>query len=793
MNGMGGQDFNQAYSFFDALSGGHAATTIFDFRAIHDTRKDIPALINRCTVQDAWSWIVGLNDQGYGIFAVIAAMDGSGLHLQNVHYLRAHYVDLDEGDAKQQYERTLTAWPAPSFAVQSSPDKFHVYWPCQPYQGNDRFELVQRKLRQTFNGDRTIIDATRVMRVPGTIHAKDPSQPHLVTCWALAGFGQPTTVEQLEQALAAVNVIDGGIGTRHELGDPELAAPSIAWLDRALELADPNAMDRYEWIAITAAVKQSGWSLTDPDTLFAKWSKWCERYTENNPGENAKQWNSIRNSELGWQSLLTRVPTLRAAITFGGVQHSVPGEAQPAVPPMPVDGVSGLPAVNAAPPMPEPQPLDCSGEYLTHLEQQQWFKGCIFITNIGTMLTKYGRFLNATQFNVEYGGKKFIIDTTGKMVNEPWQAATRSTMWTVPKVDHIRFVPANEYGTILTDDLGRTGVNTYRPAIVPRMAGDASPFLNHIAALLPTPGDQRVLLDYLAHNAKYPGHKIPWAPVIQSAEGAGKGVLKLVMSHVMGRSYTYFPKAKDLSDSGAKFNAWMRNKLFILADEIKVDDRADLIEVLKPMISEEVIEVQGKGHDQELEDNFSNWLFFSNWKNAIPVNKNGRRFCIFFSPIQTLDDLLARGMNDYYFKCLYDWLNGDGAAIVADYLLNYPIERGAIPMRAPDTSSTAAAVDLSRGPIERMIGEAVEDGIPGFRGGWISATAVINRVKATNAVRGGNVSGQMVATILEGMGYTGLGRSPRPFFQEDRETRPYLFYMGAGGDVNAYGRAQGWE
>jgi hypothetical protein len=789
------QDYQQTYAFFDALCGGQAATTVFDLRAIHDTRKDIPALVNRCTLPDAWAWITGLNDQGYGIFAVIAALDGYGRELANVHYIRAHYVDLDEGDAQQQYERTLQAWPSPSFAVQSSPGKFHVYWPCQPYQGNDRFELIQRKLRQTFNGDRTIIDATRVMRVPGTLHQKDPTQPHLVTCWALPAFGQVTTVEQLEQALASVNVIDGGTGERHDLGDPELAAPSLGWLTRAFELADPNEMDRYEWIAITAAVKQAGWSLTDPDTLFRMWSDWCARYTDNDVGENLKQWNSIRNSELGWQSLLSRVPTLRAAFVLGGAQHSAPDQAAP---PMPApDGV--VPPVAPAPPMPEPQPLDCSGEYLTHLEQKEWFKGCIFVVNLDKMLTGDGRFLGSTAFNVKFGGKKFIIDTNGKMVNEAWQAATRSTMWTVPKVDHIRFVPASPYGTILTDDLGRTGVNTYRPVNVPRMAGDASPFLRHIAALLPDPRDQKVLLDYLAHNAKYPGHKIPWAPVIQSAEGAGKGVLKLIMSHVMGRSYTYFPKAKDLSDSGAKFNAWMRNKLFILADEIKVDDRADLIEVLKPMISEEIIEVQGKGRDQELEDNFSNWLFFSNWKNAIPVNKNGRRFSIFFSPIQTAQDLLDRGMDDYYFKCLYDWLKGEGnyplgAAVVADYLLNYPIERGVIPMRAPDTSSMSEAVDLSRGPIERMIAEAVEDQLPGFRGGWVSATAVINRVKLTNAVRGGNVGGQMVATVLEAMGYTARGRAPRPYFQEDREARPYLFYLGGGAaDVNAYGRVQGWE
>lgn len=778
-------DYNQAFAYVAAIAD-DPATAVIDLRAIHDTNKTVPALVNRSTLADAWGWITTLNAQGYGIFAVVAALDGQGRELANVAWLRANYVDLDAGDAQQQYEQACKAWPSPTFAVNSSPGKFHVYWCTQPYVGNERFELLQRKLRQTFNGDRSIIDATRVMRLPGTYHLKDPSAPHLVTCHALAGYGQPTTVETLESALASVNVIDGGVGTRHELGDPELAAPDVTWLERALELSDPNALDRYEWIALTAAWKQAGWSLLDPDTLYQRWLRWCSQYSADDPGENKKQWDSVRNSELGWPSLLARVPSLRASLLLGGQVHSVPTVAA-------VTPGAALAVPSDAPPMPEAQPLDCSGEFLTHLEQQTWFKGCIFVVNLGAMLAPNGRFLNANQFNAAYGGKRFIIASTGKDTNEPWAAATRSTLWQVPKVDHIRFVPDQPHHAIITDELGRAGVNVYKPIATPMMVGDATPFLNHVAALLPDVVDQRILFEYMAHNIKYPGHKIPWAPVIQSAEGAGKGVIKKIMRHAMGKPYVYYPSAPELAKSGAQFNAWLRNRLFILVDEIKVDERRELIEVLKPLISEEEAEVQPKGVDQELHDNFSNWLFFTNWKDAVPVSRNSRRFAIFYSPLQTVADLLARGMNDAYFNTLYAWLAADGAAIVTDWLMRYPIERGAIPMRAPATTSSAAAQDMSRGPIERVVAEAVEDGLPGFRSGWVSATAVMNRVKALGAVRGGSVAPHTVGAALEAMGYVSCGRAPRPYFQEDRETRSHLYHYGAVGDVGAYGRLQGWE
>ena len=325
------QDFNAAYSFVQALTN-DADNAILDWRAIHDTNKEVPALPRRGTLLQVWQELCHWNTQGYGIFCTIAAMDGAGRHLSNVQYIRAHYIDLDNISAEVNYQRAVGSNPAPAFAVQSSAGKYHVYWPVAPYNDNDRFSTVQRKLRQVFDGDKAVVDAARVLRVPGTYNCKY-GQPQLVTVWALPGYGQPTRVEALESALAGVQVIDGGAGERHDLGDPELAAPSLAWLERALTLTDPNNMDRGEWISFTAAIKQAGWTLTDPDTLYSIWSKWCERYAHNDIGENQKQWNSIRNTELGWPSITRRVPTLILDTGYKPVPPGQQAQAAPAAPP----------------------------------------------------------------------------------------------------------------------------------------------------------------------------------------------------------------------------------------------------------------------------------------------------------------------------------------------------------------------------------------------------------------------------------------------------------------------------
>lgn len=774
------QNYQSAFAYIAALTQCDPNTVICDFRALHDTNKGAAGIKRRGTLPQLWNELVSWNNSGYGIFININEMDGGERHeIVNVKAIRCQAIDLDNLSADQSYKQATEFNPPPSFAVQSSPGKYHVYWTTQYHNNIDGFTLLQRKLRTLFDGDRKVIDPSRVLRVPGFYHLKNPQQPHLITCWALAGYGQALHPSILEAALANINVIDGN-GGRHQLGDPSLQAPGLDWCIRALQECDPNNLDRGEWISFTSAFKQAAWNFAPEQHLLDLWLKWCERYNGNDVAENIKNWNSIRNTEVGWPSIERRNPNLHAMRLFGERQQEYQQQVQqvqssPDAPPMPQQSQE----------MPIPD-----SEFLTDQEQRAYFNGCVLITRMGEVLTPSGRFMNATKFNAAYGGKKFIIDSAGKTTNEPWQAATRSTLWTLPQADHIRFLPSKPSGEMIKDALGRIGVNTYKPANIDSRAGDISPFMRHMEIILPYEIDRQILFSYLAHNVKYPGHKIPWAPLIQSVEGIGKGVIKRLMMNALGSPYVYFPKAQDLIESGSKFNAWMRSKLFILVDEIKVDERRDMIEILKPMISEEQIEVQSKGVDQDIEDNFSNWMFYSNYKDAIPVSKNSRRFAIFYSQIQNADDLERFGLTEQYFNTLFNWMENGGNAHVTNWLQQYPIERGSIPMRAPMTTSTAEAVRQSRGPVEVAILEAIEDGLPGFRGGWISSLAVANRLRGTSVK---HVSPKTLGAILEALGYHAIGRAPRPYFAESKDHRADLYSVDRNARVEWFGQMQGYE
>ncbi|MTH64729.1 DUF5906 domain-containing protein [Paracoccus shanxieyensis] len=758
-----------------------------------------------------WNEACNFNANGYGIFATVNEMDGFGYGvdgrplengvktdtLEHVASIRAQVVDLDNLNAPQNSQRALQHPMPPQFYVQTSPNKFHVYWTVTTYRDNEWFKTVQRKLRQFYEGDPAVIDATRVLRVPGFYHRK--GAPHLVTCYQAPGYGHRCDPGQLAATLAHITAIDDSTtGTRHKLGDPTLAAPSADWLWHALDTMPIDGMSHPEFIAFTAAYKQAGWNVAEPDMLRERWLAWCERFGNDSKGRdyNLKHWDSITDTEIGWKGLLRQNPSLNGAYLFHGAQ-AVPVRPLPpqpgSVPPQPVPVVpspqSG--SGNAVSPWEAgAHPLNSQyGAILTADECKSWFAGCAFISSTGYMFTPFGT-MNQTAFNAKYGGKRFVINPTGAPSDEPWKAATRSVFWTVPKIDYPRFNPNENFGMITEDELGRMAINIYRPAKIATMKGDPSPFLKHLSLVLPDANDQRILVEYLAHNAKYPGHKIPWALLIQSAEGVGKGVFKLIMQHVIGHSYTYFPNAKLLNDSGAKFNGWMDQKLFFVADEIRTDEKRDMVEVLKPIVSEREIELQGKGKDQVQADNPGNWLFFSNHKDAIPINDNSRRFAVFYSAIQSVSDIEARGMNDDYFRALFGWLDADGARaglkIVADYLMNYRIERGGLPMRAPRTSSHAEAVTAGLGPIASAIMDAIEAEAPGFRGGWINRDMVRDMLKRDYSTQA------ITKAITDDLGGKLIGRHSTPIIQE-RGYTPRLFRLGEWRSLQHYMADQGYH
>lgn len=373
-------------------------------------------------------------------------------------------------------------------------------------------------------------------------------------------------------------------------------------------------------------------------------------------------------------------------------------------------------------------------QFLGLEQQQQYFAGCVYVLKQHVVRTPAGALLKPEQFKAFYGGYSFAMDARNvRTVRNAWEAFVENQGLRWPRVDDLAFRPDLAPGAIL-EDQGQTFVNSWIPIDVPRHPGDAGPFLRHMEKLLPNAHDRELLLCYMAAIVQHKGVKFQWCPLVQGVPGNGKTLLSRCVAEAIGQRYVHFPKASEIAD---KFNDWLYGKIFIAVEDIYVPDSArEVLEELKPMITGERQEIQGKGKDKETRSICCNLMLNSNIKNAIHKTRNDRRFAPFFTAQQTPEDLQRDGMTSTYFSDLYSWLRGDGRyagqpsgyAIVTDLLHTYPIPAAMNPaalcQTAPITSSTDEAIQAGAGRIEQEVIEAIECGLPGFCGGWVSSMAL---------------------------------------------------------------------
>jgi hypothetical protein len=118
---------------------------------------------------DVWPELVDWNRQGAGVFLTVNEMKGCGTPrtTENTARVRALFVDLDGAPIEP-----VLAWDRkPSFVIESSRSKFHAYWIVDDVP-LDAFEHVQRQLATKFNGDKSVHDLPRVLRLAGSVHSK---------------------------------------------------------------------------------------------------------------------------------------------------------------------------------------------------------------------------------------------------------------------------------------------------------------------------------------------------------------------------------------------------------------------------------------------------------------------------------------------------------------------------------------------------------------------------------------------------------------------------------------------
>lgn len=340
------------------------------------------------------------------------------------------------------------------------------------------------------------------------------------------------------------------------------------------------------------------------------------------------------------------------------------------------------------------------------------------------------------------------------------QSATTYSNDVIECVNNAMYVP--KFGDIFTHE-DVSYINTYTKSRLKRVKQGSTDIVErvkgHIAHLLVNDDEQQLVINYLAHNVQYPGEKIQWAMVLQGVQGDGKSFLSEMMQHVLGFNNVRQMNVQTLESS---FSGWAVGQCMTFIEELKLDNfrKYEVLNNLKPYITNPSIEVVKKGKDPQVVINTTNYFALTNFKDAIPIDDNDRRYCILFSQWQDSAKLCEfMRKHPTYYPDLYAAMR-ENAGEILDWLLSHNISDSFKEMkRAPETSAKSTMRNLSKSEAYLIVEDALaEFAGPEINDYAINVTELVKQV--TNCFTGGYEDfpkTRALKNVLTDMGYHHVG------------------------------------
>ena len=379
-------------------------------------------------------------------------------------------------------------------------------------------------------------------------------------------------------------------------------------------------------------------------------------------------------------------------------------------------GVLGL----AKPGLPAVKKMLQPKQHSSNREQPEWLKGWCYVTDWDKFYrSATGEKLTHQGFRAKYNRKCSVFTApNGHQIQADTVALE---IYPVPVVVRDIYFPGKD--AFLTIN-GVRHVNSYRPNLVPladdRLNAEGRRAVElvrkHILAICN--GREEVanhLLDWVAHNVQYPGKKIRHSPIIQGVEGDGKTMLGTLLAATMGGA-----NVKDVSPTvivGSNFTAWAEGACVRVLEELRLQghSRFDILNSVKPYITNDAISVHPKGVDPYDIPNVTNYLALTNFKDALPLNDTDRRWMVIFTPWHSIAEFekVVGCNNDAYFARLHQALFEHTGAL-RRWLLDRDLSAFNCNGRAPETEEKRIMVSFGVSDEVSIAKELIEKGGYGF-------------------------------------------------------------------------------
>lgn len=337
-------------------------------------------------------------------------------------------------------------------------------------------------------------------------------------------------------------------------------------------------------------------------------------------------------------------------------------------------------------------------------DMPEWCKGWVYVAEMHIF------FNTETGVRLKPEGFKGFYDSE---VGEGGAVACVLNENIIPKVARLMYLPSA--GRLFKRD-GITYANTYISKNIPDLTCQKSDnytehsniFKHHIKLMIGG-GDWtrecQLFCNFLRYIAENPGNRVSWAVLLQGAEGDGKSIpITRVMARLLGHSNTTNISAQTIESS--IFTDWAENHRLGVIEEIKLHghNRFDILNKLKAVITNEVIEIHPKGFKVYTVPNTGNYYLTTNYKDALPIASGDRRYMILFSQFPA-----GLRKDTKYFDALYGAIDSsDGTVSIGQWLLSIDYHEEFKPQsHAPETRAkelaSAIACDDVRDEMEDLL------------------------------------------------------------------------------------------
>jgi predicted P-loop ATPase len=189
---MNAPNLDSAATFLELLAPAAASFTFQTFDDNEALKRGHLTKVLHGSLDELAKRLAALQRGGAGAFVTVNETDGVGRKKENITRVRAVFVDLDGAPLRPVLGCTLE----PHMIVESSPDRYHAYWIVKDLP-LDQFSSVQKAIAKRFDGDATVHDLPRVMRLPGFYHQK--AEPFLTRIHGVSDRMPYTAVEILTE------------------------------------------------------------------------------------------------------------------------------------------------------------------------------------------------------------------------------------------------------------------------------------------------------------------------------------------------------------------------------------------------------------------------------------------------------------------------------------------------------------------------------------------------------------------------------------------------------------------